>query len=80
MSMTPDPRQGKPSASALPRLSKCAASWLLGKEARRQGIVEPENDDAASGTRIHEALHLGDSTGLTADEAETFRRCTMQRR
>ena len=58
-----DERHGCPSASSLPRLAKCPGSWRLSR------ITPPEesSEEAASGTRIHDAL-AGANVTLTSDE------------
>ncbi len=66
LTLLDDPRMGLPSASALPRLSRCGASFLLAKEARRQGIAEQSNPDAESGTRIALAMATDDD-GILSD-------------
>ena len=54
------------------RLSACSASWNLEKLAPS----EPENDDAASGTRIHAALaNLLPWDSLTVAERDTMDMC-----
>ena len=67
-----DIRKGRPSASSMDRLSACSASWNLEKLAPS----EPENEDAASGTRIHAALaNLIPVDSLTVAERDTMDMC-----
>lgn len=58
-----DERRGLPSASGLERLCLCPGSW----QAEQQCKPEPENADAAMGTRLHK--HMEDGT-LPEDDAE----------
>jgi hypothetical protein len=77
----PDPRAGLPSASALPRLSKCGASWRLSQEAIRQGIVNRQSASSDSGHKIHRWLETqadADWQALTDDERETATKCYAQ--
>lgn len=66
-------RANLPSCSGLERIALCPGSWLA-----ERGLPERENDDAASGTRIHDVL-AGKAlpSTLTADEASTLDRCEM---
>jgi hypothetical protein len=78
MTTAPDPRAGLPSASALPRLSKCAASWRLAQQATRQGIGNNSSAASDSGHRIHRWLETSDEidwAALTEDEQVTARAC-----
>lgn len=68
-----DPRRGVPSASIMDRLQNCPGSFLA-----TINLPDEESDEAASGTRIHKALELGDSAGLSPDEETTFDMCREQ--
>lgn len=75
--MTPDPRRGRPSCSALKRLANCPPSFRMS-----QGLPEVESEDAASGNRIHEWLATGSKESwdaMTGDEQDTGERCLSQR-
>ena len=63
-----DERHGCPSASILGRLAQCPGSWRLSQ------LAPPAEStpEASSGTRIHDALATGNTTGLTSEE-ETIR-------
>lgn len=66
-----DPRKGKPSASGVERLALCPGSWNLESKLP----PEPESDDAAAGTRIHDALAGSiDPKTLGVDEFDTYSR------
>lgn len=71
--MNIDPREGRPSASSIPRTKGCPGWLRLQKSLRPE--KEEETEDAASGTRIHAALASGNPDGLDADEQEIFERC-----
>ena len=61
-----DPRKNLPSASSFPRYALCPGSFQM----ERQAPPEPESEDAASGTRIHQRL-AGDCGGtLSAEEVD----------
>jgi len=64
-----DERAGLPSASGMERLKLCPGSWAL----EQQCPEPPETEEAASGTRIHDAW-AGKLTEweLTADDMETL--------
>ena len=71
-----DIRKGRPSASSMDRLSACAASWNLEKQAP----AEPENPDATSGTRIHAVLAgIAPYDSLTLAEQDTVDMCVRDR-
>lgn len=77
-----DPRRGLPSCSALERLSRCPASFQLGKQAEAAGLVPPADESADSGTRIHRWLETGEEAdwdALSHDEQETAARCESAR-
>lgn len=79
--MVQDLRFNRPSASSLPRLSKCPASWRLSQEASAQGMAPPAGEDADSGTRVHAFLsEPGSETAraLTNAESDTAGRCQAQ--
>lgn len=70
-----DQRRGVPSASGMDRLMNCPASF----EMERHAPPEVENEDAASGTRIHAVLALQASADiLNSDELETCDMCNAQ--
>jgi len=56
--MTTYIREGKPSASAMPRYFLCAGAWQAEQRAVAAGLAVHDGDaeDAKSGTRIHEAV------------------------
>lgn len=71
-----DERRGRPSCSALHRLSNCPASFWLS-----QGMPDTSSPEADSGTRIHEwlATHDGNAwMALSPDEKDTAERCQKQ--
>jgi hypothetical protein len=71
----PDERRGAPSASGMDRLCNCPASFAM----ERENGVDMESDDAASGTRIHNALAgLLPYEDLTLPEQETHDMCAEQ--
>lgn len=72
--MSDDERYGAPSASAMKRIANCPPSHRMGAQFKDEGDA-----DSTHGDRVHKALELGDSTGLSADEAETFEMCRDQR-
>jgi hypothetical protein len=81
MNAPPDPRAGLPSASMLGRLSHCAASWQLSRQAVRQGIGNHSNSASDSGHRIHKWLETHGAAewgALSEDEKETASRCYEQ--
>lgn len=76
-----DPRAGLPSASSLPRLAKCGASWHLAKLATGQGIGNYATVSSDSGHRIHKWLETQGADkwdAMTDDEKETAARCYVQ--
>lgn len=59
------------SPSTLQRLSLCPGSWRMTKD-----IPEPtQSDDAAEGTKLHEAVSTGNLDGLTAEQQESVTAC-----
>lgn len=75
--ITLDERRGVPSASGAPRLVNCPPSFKMEQASPK----EPESDDAASGTRIHNVLAgLAEYDSLTADEQQTHDMCERQKR
>lgn len=68
-----DERQGYPSASSAQRYALCPGSFML----EQQCPLEPESEDAASGSRIHAAL-AGEPVVLTHEEGEAFEACKRQ--
>lgn len=69
----PDERRGVPSASGMQRLHECPPSFDL----ERFAPPEEENEDAASGTRIHAVLALqADAGTLSMSELETCDMCS----
>ena len=79
--MNTDIRKGKPSASALPRLSKCNASWLLAKAAKEAGVEDKGNQWSHSGDRVHawvETRSVDEWSVLSDDEQKTARKCENQ--
>lgn len=76
-----DIRAGLPSASALPRLSKCPASWRLSRQALRHGMGDNSNPASDSGHKIHrwlETFAAADWDAMTDDERETGTKCYVQ--
>jgi len=72
MSAQLDERRGVPSASGMDRLFHCPPSFKMEQSSPK----EPENDDAASGTRIHAVLAgLAEYDSLTTDERQTCDMC-----
>jgi CRISPR/Cas system-associated exonuclease Cas4 (RecB family) len=71
--MSQDERQGKPSASGFERIVLCPGSWKM-----ERNLPEERSDDADSGTRIHNALEMEDSAGLSDEELEMFEQCKSQ--
>lgn len=70
-----DQRRGVPSASGAPRLVNCPPSFKMEQASPK----EPESDEAASGTRIHNVLAgLAEYDSLTADEQQTCDMCERQ--
>jgi CRISPR/Cas system-associated exonuclease Cas4 (RecB family) len=63
-----DERKGKPSASIMPLLFKCAGAWRMKHAAPKQ----LSNKAAERGTAIHEALETGDDDDLDAGEKLTL--------
>lgn len=69
-----DERHNAPSASAIGRIANCPPSHALGRQ-----YPNPSTAESTHGDRVHLALELNDSTGLDADELETFEMCRDQR-
>lgn len=65
---TNNERLGVPSASGIHRIALCPGSWALEQSVP---YVDETGEDAASGTRIHDAW-AGKTVELSADEAETL--------
>lgn len=70
-----DERRGVPSASGMQRLHECPASFDL----ERFAPPEEDNEDAASGTRIHAVLALlASADTLSMAECDTLDMCSKQ--
>ena len=66
-----DPRKGLPSASAFPRYALCPGSFML-----ERGQPEEQSEDAAFGSRVHEALAGKlQFVDLSVEELEMFHTC-----
>lgn len=68
----PDPITHHPfSPSTLQRLSLCPGSWRMTKD-----IPEPpQSENAAEGTKLHEAVATGNMDGLTAEQQTLLEDC-----
>lgn len=58
------------SASAAESDAACKGRHLM-----QRNLPDEKSDDAASGTRIHDALVKGSDEGLSQDESETYGKC-----